>query len=137
MDESLRGWAAVEAALARRTELVLATPDLARVVFSEEQFQGESCYVSFTNPDFKALAEAMHCKGYRVEKAAELLRSTRLKTGEIGLECGFSDGSYFIKTFREIKHCTPREYRQKFAGREQSLSRRDGGRAGAPAETAL
>ena len=25
-DESLRGWAAVEAALARRTELVLATP---------------------------------------------------------------------------------------------------------------
>ena len=29
-DESLRGWAAVEAALARRTELVLATPDLAR-----------------------------------------------------------------------------------------------------------
>lgn len=40
-DESLRGWAAVEAALARRTELVLATPDLARVVFSEEQFQGD------------------------------------------------------------------------------------------------
>ena len=37
-----------------------------------------------------------------------------LKTGEIGLECGFSDGSYFIKTFREIKHCTPREYRTKF-----------------------
>ena len=36
------------------------------------------------------------------------------KTGEIGLECGFSDGSYFIKTFREIKHCTPKEYRAKF-----------------------
>ena len=49
-----------------------------------------------------------------MEKAAELLRSTRLKTGEIGLECGFSDGSYFIKTFREIKHCTPREYRIRF-----------------------
>lgn len=41
LDESLRGWAAVEAALARRTELVLATPNLARVVFSEEQFQGD------------------------------------------------------------------------------------------------
>ena len=52
--------------------------------------------------------------GKTAEKAAELLRSTRLKTGEIGLECGFSDGSYFIKTFREIKHCTPREYRTKF-----------------------
>ena len=55
-----------------------------------------------------------YVKQYRVEKAAELLRSTRLKTGEIGAECGFADGSYFIKTFREVKHCTPREYRQRF-----------------------
>ena len=55
-----------------------------------------------------------YVKQFRVEKAAELLRSTRLKTGEIGAECGFADGSYFIKTFREIKHCTPKEYREKF-----------------------
>ena len=55
-----------------------------------------------------------YVKQFRVEKAAELLRSTRLKTGEIGAECGFTDGSYFIKSFREIKHCTPKEYRMKF-----------------------
>ena len=55
-----------------------------------------------------------YVKQFRVEKAAELLRSTRLKTGEIGAECGFADGSYFIKTFREIKHCTPKEYRKRF-----------------------
>jgi len=55
-----------------------------------------------------------YVKQYRVEKAADLLRSTRLKTGEIGAECGFTDGSYFIKIFREIKHCTPKEYRMKF-----------------------
>ena len=55
-----------------------------------------------------------YVKQYRVEKAAELLRSPRLKTGEIGAECGFTDGSYFIKIFREIKHCTPKEYRMKF-----------------------
>ena len=54
-----------------------------------------------------------YVKQYRVERAAELLRSTRLKTGEVGEECGFSDGSYFIKTFREMKNCTPKEYRQK------------------------
>ena len=35
----LRGWAAIEAALVRRTELVLAKPDLARVVFAEELFK--------------------------------------------------------------------------------------------------
>lgn len=55
-----------------------------------------------------------YVKQFRVEKAAELLRSTSLRTGEIGIECGFSDGSYFIKTFREIKHCTPKEYRRRF-----------------------
>lgn len=37
----LHGWAAVESAMARRTELVLATPDLAHVVFAEELFQGD------------------------------------------------------------------------------------------------
>ena len=55
-----------------------------------------------------------YVKQFRVEKAAELLRSTQLKTGEIGAECGFADGSYFIKTFRELKHCTPKEYRKRF-----------------------
>ena len=48
-----------------------------------------------------------------MERAAELLRSTRLKTGEVGAECGFTDGSYFIRTFRELKHCTPKDYRQR------------------------
>ena len=39
----------------------------------QEQFNGEHCFVDFTNPDFKMLAEAMHCKGYRVEKAEDLI----------------------------------------------------------------
>ncbi|MBO7618927.1 MAG: TetR/AcrR family transcriptional regulator [Victivallales bacterium] len=34
----VRGWIAIEAALVRRTELVLAKPDLARVLFAEELF---------------------------------------------------------------------------------------------------
>jgi len=56
-----------------------------------------------------------YVKQYRIEKAAELLLSTSMKTGEVGAECGFADISYFTKTFREIKHCTPREYRRRFA----------------------
>ena len=46
-----------------------------------------------------------YVKQYRIEKAAGLLLTTRLRTGEIGAECGFTDLSYFTKTFREIKHC--------------------------------
>ena len=56
-----------------------------------------------------------YVKQYRIEKAAELLLSTSMKAGEVGAECGFADTSYFTKTFRELKHCTPKEYRQKFA----------------------
>lgn len=71
-----------------------------------------ACLRSFRQ--FLGITPIQYVKQYRVEKAAELLRSTRLKTGEIGAECGFTDGSYFIKIFREIKHCTPKEYRMKF-----------------------
>ncbi|HVI42961.1 MAG TPA: thiamine pyrophosphate-dependent enzyme, partial [Anaerovoracaceae bacterium] len=37
-----------------------------------EQFN-RTAFVDFTNPDFKLLAEAMHCKGYRIEKARDLI----------------------------------------------------------------
>ena len=37
-----------------------------------EQFN-KSAYVDFTNPDFQLYAEAMHCKGYRIEKAEDLI----------------------------------------------------------------
>ena len=39
-----------------------------------------------------------YVKQYRIEKDAGLLLTTRLRTGEIGAECGFNDLSYFTKT---------------------------------------
>ena len=44
-----------------------------RSVMGREDILGEDCYVDFTNPDFRMLAEAMHYKGYRVEKAEDLI----------------------------------------------------------------
>lgn len=38
----------------------------------QEQFHRTGC-VDFSNPDFKMYAESMHCKGYRIEKAEELI----------------------------------------------------------------
>ena len=37
-----------------------------------EQYD-QCCHVDFNNPDFVKLAEAMNCKGYRVEKAEQLV----------------------------------------------------------------
>ena len=54
----LRGWAAIEAALVRRTELVLAKPDLARVVFAEELFKD--------SPEIEQILHGMMQRHYKI-----------------------------------------------------------------------
>ncbi len=54
-----------------------------------------------------------YLREYRVEQAAELLSAGREPICSIAARCGFSDVSYFTKTFREQKGCTPGIYRQK------------------------
>ena len=49
---------------------------------------------------------------YRVECAAELLRSTNGSITDIALACGFGDISYFGRVFRSHKGQTPKEYRK-------------------------
>ncbi|MCD8308836.1 MAG: acetolactate synthase large subunit, partial [Clostridia bacterium] len=39
---------------------------------------GDHCFVDFTNPDFVKFAESMHCKGYRIESADQLLPTLEL-----------------------------------------------------------
>lgn len=51
-------------------------------------------------------------KQLRIQKAAELLGTTKQKVVDIGIQCGFQDMSYFAKTFREMRGCTPSEYRR-------------------------
>lgn len=52
-----------------------------------------------------------YLKQYRIQRAAQLLLETQEKVAEIAAKCGFSDISYFTKTFREIKGCVPTKYR--------------------------
>ena len=54
-----------------------------------------------------------YVKQVRIQKAAELLSSTNRKISDIGAECGFQEMSYFAKTFRELKGCTPGEFRRE------------------------
>lgn len=48
---------------------------------------------------------------YRIERAAYLLVSSSLPITTIGLECGFTETSYFTKVFRKYKGTSPRQYR--------------------------
>ena len=53
-----------------------------------------------------------YVKQVHIEKAAELLISTDRKLSDIGAECGFQETSFFAKTFRKLKGCTPGEFRK-------------------------
>ena len=50
---------------------------------------------------------------YRLEKAAEMLRSTKLRVIDISTECGFEDTSYFTRVFSKKYGMTPRDYRKR------------------------
>ncbi|MEO1051732.1 MAG: response regulator [Bacteroidota bacterium] len=49
-------------------------------------------------------------RSQRLKLAAHLLESTKVNMAEVGYSVGFNDPSYFAKCFREIYHCTPKEY---------------------------
>jgi AraC family L-rhamnose operon transcriptional activator RhaR/AraC family L-rhamnose operon regulatory protein RhaS len=48
----------------------------------------------------------------RIQKAAELLKSTERTITDIAFDCGFSDSNYFARCFRKIMDQTPNEYRR-------------------------
>lgn len=50
---------------------------------------------------------------YRIQQAAIQLIQTDRSILDIAVSCGFSTGSYFGKKFREVMHCTPRQYREQ------------------------
>lgn len=47
---------------------------------------------------------------YRIEKSLSLLSENQLSITEIAEQTGFSNSSYFSKTFKEQMHCSPTEY---------------------------
>ncbi len=50
---------------------------------------------------------------YRIECACEMLSTKTISIKETAISCGFSDESYFVKTFRKYKGTTPKQYTKK------------------------
>lgn len=57
-----------------------------------------------------------YVRQFRIQKAAELLVCTDQRISDIGALCGFQEMSYFARSFREAKGCTPSAYRAKRRG---------------------
>lgn len=49
----------------------------------------------------------------RIDKACKLLKETNLKIYEIAEECGYSDGQYLSRVFKNATGLTPLEYKSK------------------------
>lgn len=54
-----------------------------------------------------------YLNNYRLEKAAQLLVSTKFSVTAIALATGFSSPSYFVKLFRQTYGMNPTEYRKQ------------------------
>lgn len=48
---------------------------------------------------------------YRIEQAENMLFASNMSVTEIAFRCGFNDVGYFIKCFRKVKGCTPKQFR--------------------------
>ncbi|MCM1181922.1 MAG: AraC family transcriptional regulator [Roseburia sp.] len=65
---------------------------------------------------FKAVigqSPIQYLKNYRLQTAACMMRNTNYSISAICELCGFEDNSYFSKSFKELFHCTPREYKSR------------------------
>lgn len=71
-------------------------------------------YVSRVLKDTKGQTLRQYIISYRLKLAKSMLELTDKSVAEIGDECGFTDASYFTKTFRQSFGMTPKEYRASF-----------------------
>ena len=62
----------------------------------------------------KTLTEYVNSK--RIERAMQLLETTRLQVQTIAQNCGILDVHYFSKIFKKTTGMTPKEYRASVTG---------------------
>ena len=70
-------------------------------------------YVSRVLKEKKGLTLRQYIIAYRLKLAKRLLETTDKSVAEIADDCGFTDASYFTKTFRQSLGLTPKDYRNK------------------------
>lgn len=71
-------------------------------------------YVSKVLKNSKGQTLRQYIISYRLKLAKRLLEATGKSISEIAEVCGFSDASYFTKTFRTSFGQTPKDYRNRF-----------------------
>ena len=71
-------------------------------------------YVSRVLKERKGTTLRQYIISYRLKAAKKLLSNTKKSISDIATETGFTDASYFTKTFRATFGITPKDYRNQF-----------------------
>lgn len=71
-------------------------------------------YISRMLKERRGVTMRQYIISYRMKSAESMLRLTTKSVAEIAEENGFSDASYFTKSFKQAFGMTPKEYRAKF-----------------------
>lgn len=66
------------------------------------------CFKSIIN-----ISPIKYLKNFRLQNAAYMLKNSSYSIQTIYELCGFDSNSYFSKSFKEVYHCSPREYRER------------------------
>ena len=62
---------------------------------------------------------SVYLNEFRVEKARQLIRDSRLSLKDVGTAVGYADANYFTRVFKRLTGQTPSEYRM--AAAEQAV----------------
>lgn len=62
-------------------------------------------------PKYFNMGFGEYIRNIRVEKATQLLSSTKITLSEIAYDCGFADQSHFTRCFKDVFGVTPLNYR--------------------------
>ncbi len=84
---------------------VFLSPGYMSYIFKKETGEGLSHFI----------------RAYRLEKARDLLQNTNKKIVQICKEVGFTNSSYFCKSFREYYGCSPEKFRKGEAVSEETV----------------
>lgn len=71
-------------------------------------------YISKVLKERKGITLHQYIIGYRMKAAKRMLELTDKPAAQIAEECGFTDASYFAKSFKNTFGETPKEYRNKY-----------------------
>jgi len=71
-------------------------------------------YVSNKLKETKGITLRQYIINYRLKLAKRMLENTQKSVAEIAEEAGFTDASYFTKSFKASVGMTPKEYRARF-----------------------